>query len=109
MTKSLFNAVLENYIVTKSNEVLACAKNYNTDYTEANVKAHERLKSLFTYAKEKNDGHLRDLIEEYELWANAETGYAAAVAYKQGIKDGVQIKDEFQQFLNGTNEKLEVQ
>ena len=100
MLQSILNEAFNQYIFTRVDNILKQAETTDADYRETSSKVSSLLKRLLKLAGklEVQYPELIELVMELESYAALESGQAAEIAYKQGLRDSGYIHKEFMTF-----------
>ncbi len=100
MLQSILNEAFNQYIFTRVDNILKQAETTDADYRETSSKVSSLLKRLLKLAGklEAQYPELIELVMELESYAALESGQAAEIAYKQGLRDSGYIHKEFMTF-----------
>lgn len=101
MLISILNQAFDQYVFDRVNDLLLTAGTADEKYGKALTESRDKLTQLMELAQELREQHpeLLDLVMDFEAFAIFESGLAAEITYRQGLKDSNTIRREFGAFL----------
>ncbi|SDE69933.1 hypothetical protein [Sporomusa acidovorans] len=101
MFNSILNQALEQYVSDRVDNILSIAGVADAKYKKLVREADSVLSQLMEIARELEAQHseLLRLVMEYEAATNIESGLAAEIVYREGIRDSCRIRQEVANFM----------
>ncbi|WP_371362433.1 hypothetical protein SRRS_35780 [Sporomusa rhizae] len=101
MLNSILNQAFEQYVFDRVDNILSIAGVADAKYRKAVKEADSVLSQLMAIARELEAQHpeLLRLVMEYEAATTLESGLAAEIVYREGIRDNCSIRQEVATFM----------
>ncbi|QDR78919.1 hypothetical protein [Sporomusa termitida] len=101
MLKGMLHAAFDQYVFTRVDNILNLAGTNDPGYTKTGGEVSAALDRVLALARALKAQHpeLLDLVMDFEALTALESGQAAEIAYRQGLRDSSQIRQEFMTFL----------
>ena len=101
MLKRILNQTFEQYVFDRVDNILSTAGETDAEYAKAVKAAETVLSQLMTIAieLEAQQPELLRLVMEFEAAATFESGLAAEIAYREGMRDCRGLRREFLAFI----------
>ncbi|QDR79275.1 hypothetical protein [Sporomusa termitida] len=99
--KRLLNQVFDQYIAARVEQILLRAGTQDADYRETGEKVSAALGQLLALSRKLKDRQpeMTGLVMDFETWTTLESGQAAEIAYRQGLRDSSEVCRELMAFL----------
>ncbi|QDR79948.1 hypothetical protein SPTER_12520 [Sporomusa termitida] len=100
LTRTLTQA-FDQYIFTRVDHILNRAGTNDAGYSKTAREVSAALDRLLVLARalKAEQPEMTGLVMDFEAWAALESGQAAEIAYRQGLKDSSQVRQELMTFL----------
>ena len=101
MFNSILNQAFEQYVFDRVDNILRIAGVTDAKYRKVVKEADSVLTQLMVIARELEAQHpeLLRLVMEYEAATALESGLAAEIVYREGIRDSCSIRQAFTTFM----------
>lgn len=101
MLNSIFDRAFEQYVFDRVDNILVIAGVADAKYKKALKESDFILSQLMEIAREQKEQHpeLLQLVMAYETAIASESGLAAEIAYREGIRDGYSVRQELTAFM----------
>lgn len=101
MLKQSLNQAFDQYVADRVDTILSLAVITDSNYSKFSKEANTTLEQLLQIVKELEPERpeLIRLVMDFEAFSAVESGLAAEIAYKQGMRDIAGIRQEFLAFL----------
>ena len=101
MLKRSLNQAFDQYVIDRVDTILSIAGITDEKYSKTVKEAHTVLEQLLKMAKglEAQHPELLRMVMDFEAATAVEAGFAAEIAYKEGLRDISYIRQEFMSFL----------
>lgn len=101
MFNSILNQALEQYVLDRVDDILSIAGVADAKYRQVVKETGSVLEKLIEIARELEAQHpeLLRLVMEYEAATNLESGLAAEIVYREGIRDSCRVRQEVANFM----------
>jgi hypothetical protein len=101
MLSQSLNQAFDQYVSDRVDTILSIAGITDSNYSKYAKQAQTVLEQLLRITKELEPEHpeLISLVMDFEAFSAVESGFAAEIAYKQGMRDICGIRQEFTAFL----------
>ena len=101
MFNSILNQAFEQYVFDRADNILITAGVTDAKYRKVVKEADSVLTQLMEIARELEAQHpeLLGLVMEYEAATALESGLAAEIVYREGIRDSCSVRQEFATFM----------
>jgi hypothetical protein len=95
--KSILNKAFDQYVFDRVDNILSTARNANVKYSKTVKEVDYVLSQLMVIAKELEEQRpeLLCLVMDFESATGLESGFAAEIAYREGIRDSLRMRQEF--------------
>ncbi|QDR82516.1 hypothetical protein [Sporomusa termitida] len=99
--KSVLDQAFDQYVFTRVDHILRLAEAKDDGYRQTVRDASDALDRLLALARKLKAQHpeMLDLVMDFEAWAGLESGKTAEIAYRQGLRDSSQLRQEFMTYL----------
>lgn len=101
MLNRILTQAFDQYIFDKVDKTLSIAGAANASYAKAVKEISSVLSQLMALAGEleAQQPELLRLVMEFEAAATLESGMAAEIAYREGLRDSGSVRQEFAAFI----------
>ncbi|SDF75587.1 hypothetical protein [Sporomusa acidovorans] len=101
MFNSILNQAFEQYVLDRVDDILSIAGVADVKYKQVVKDAGAVLEKLMEIGRELEEQHpeLLRLVMEYEAATNMESGLAAEIVYREGIRDSCRVRQEVANFM----------
>lgn len=101
MFNSILNQAFEQYVIDRVDNILSIAGVADAKYRKVVKEADSVLTQLMVIAGEleAQQPELLRLVMAYEAATTIESGLAAEIVYREGIRDSCSIRQEFVNFM----------
>lgn len=101
MFNSILNQAFEQYVFDRVDNILSIAGVTDAKYRKVVKEAASVLSQLMEIARELEAQHpeLLRLVMEYEAAVTLESGLAAEIVYREGIRDSFSVRQELATFM----------
>ncbi|QDR78900.1 hypothetical protein [Sporomusa termitida] len=99
--KSVLAQTFDQYVFTRVDHILSLAEADDDGYRQTVKDASNALDRLLALARrlKTQQPEMLGLVMDFESWAGLESGKAAEIAYRQGLRDSSQLRQEFMAYL----------
>ncbi|QDR79217.1 hypothetical protein SPTER_04850 [Sporomusa termitida] len=97
MLKRLLSQAFDQYVFTRVDHILNQAGINDAGYRKTSREVSAALDRLLVVAPvlKAQQPELTGLVMDFEAWAAVESGQAAEIAYRQGLRDSSHVRREF--------------
>lgn len=101
MLKNILNQAFEQYVFDRVDNILSVAGVTDAKYRKAVKEVGSVLSQLMAIARELEgqQPELLRLVMEFEAAASLESGLAAEIVYREGMRDSGSVRQEFVTFI----------
>jgi hypothetical protein len=99
--ENILNQAFDQYIFDRVDDILRIAGTTDIKYSKAAKEVHNTLAKLMVLATELKAHHpeLLHLVMDFEAVTVIESGLAAEIAYRQGMRDSSSVRQKFITFI----------
>ncbi|QDR81147.1 hypothetical protein [Sporomusa termitida] len=97
----LLHEAFDQYVFTRVDHILRLAGTNDAGYRKTAAEVSAALDRLLALARALKDQQpeMTGLVMDFEAWAALESGQAAEIAYRQGLRDSSQVRQAFMALL----------
>ncbi|QDR82182.1 hypothetical protein [Sporomusa termitida] len=97
MLTRLLSQAFDQYVFTRVDQILNLAGTQDAGYSKTAAEVSAALDKLLVLARalKAQQPEMTGLVMDFEAWAALESGQAAEIAYRQGLRDSSQVRREF--------------
>lgn len=104
--KRLINQTVDQYITARVEQILLQAGAQDADYRQTGEKVSATLGQLLALSRKLKgrQPEMTGLVMDFESWTTLESGQAAEIAYRQGLRDSREVCRELLACLQGPDD-----